>query len=245
MCSNKQSSKAEIIIYNIISRTYPDIRHRAKVNGIEYDIYIPSLRLAIEYDGSFWHKGKTNTHIKKLENAMANNIRLINIMEYNVGKEKPIDRYCNKHIIVEFPVTKAYNIIESLYACVYSIFKGLGITLNYVDIRDVKDTLDTTISKVATDNSLYAKYPWLITWYSTNNKLSIKEIGKGVQDKIELICPECGIAREIKVHYIQRIFVGCSKCGCKRDIPAEHLNKIRETNKRAYERSKKKKESGI
>jgi len=56
------SSEAEKDIYNFIIREFIDIHiisnDRTILKPYELDIYIPELKLAFEYDGSFWHKNK-------------------------------------------------------------------------------------------------------------------------------------------------------------------------------------------
>jgi len=57
--SGKQTSFAEQAIFYYIKQIYPDAINRCLDildNKFELDIYIPSIRVALEYDGSFWHK---------------------------------------------------------------------------------------------------------------------------------------------------------------------------------------------
>ena len=58
---------------------------RDVLNGKEIDIYIPSLKVGIEYNGVVWHsekfgKGK-DYHIDKLNTALKNGVKLIQIFE--------------------------------------------------------------------------------------------------------------------------------------------------------------------
>ncbi len=76
---------------NIISRDRSLLKNR------ELDIYIPSLKIAIEYDGLFWHSesggGKDKLyHLDKMERCQSNGVRLITIFE---------DEWCNKKDIVK------------------------------------------------------------------------------------------------------------------------------------------------
>jgi hypothetical protein len=53
-------SKAEILLENTITQTFPDLtvlyNDRKMLNGLELDVYIPSLNLAIEWNGIFHYK---------------------------------------------------------------------------------------------------------------------------------------------------------------------------------------------
>ena len=54
-------------------------------NGKELDVYIPSKRIAIEFNGNFWHRESAvgaDYHANKSKLAAKNRIRLIHIFEY-------------------------------------------------------------------------------------------------------------------------------------------------------------------
>lgn len=58
---------------------------RSILDGMELDIYIPSLAIAIEYDGCWWHseamgKGRSY-HLKKTELCASKGIRLVHVFE--------------------------------------------------------------------------------------------------------------------------------------------------------------------
>jgi hypothetical protein len=58
----RQTSFAEQATYFYIKKLYPDAVSRYKADFLErmeLDIYIPSIKLAIEYDGEAWHKKNT------------------------------------------------------------------------------------------------------------------------------------------------------------------------------------------
>lgn len=58
---------------------------RQLLHGKELDIYLPELRLGIEYNGNYWHsteKRDKNYHQRKTNLAQSKNINLIHIFEY-------------------------------------------------------------------------------------------------------------------------------------------------------------------
>lgn len=83
--SGRQTSFAEQAVFYYIKQIFPDAVGRYKDifdNGMELDIYIPSIRTAIEYDGVFWHKKeKRKREMKKYEICQRNRIKLIRIRE--------------------------------------------------------------------------------------------------------------------------------------------------------------------
>ena len=66
-------SYGEETILKLLSKLHPQQRNRTILNGKEIDIYIPSLKLGIEYNGLYWHSevnGKDkNYHFNKLNNC--------------------------------------------------------------------------------------------------------------------------------------------------------------------------------
>lgn len=54
----KNPSKPQIELYNMVKEIYPDAKSNYTCLSYSIDIVIPSLRIAIEYDGSYWHKDK-------------------------------------------------------------------------------------------------------------------------------------------------------------------------------------------
>ena len=78
-----QSSLPEKTFYFYLSQYFNDIEtnvHLKELNKKELDIWIPSLRLAVEYDGASWHKdGKRD--LQKDVLCSNNNITIIRIRE--------------------------------------------------------------------------------------------------------------------------------------------------------------------
>ena len=60
ICSSEMSSSfPEYAVLYYLEKYGIKVVHRYKGNGYELDIYIPHKKIAIEYDGYFYHKNKT------------------------------------------------------------------------------------------------------------------------------------------------------------------------------------------
>lgn len=72
----------EKIIYYYVKQYFPDARINVKdvIPNKELDIYVPSLKIAIEYDGESFHK-KLKKDIEKNEICKQNNIEILRIRE--------------------------------------------------------------------------------------------------------------------------------------------------------------------
>lgn len=83
--SGRQTSFAEQAVYYYVKKVFPDAINRYTdifEKGIELDIYIPSIKLGIEYDGMAWHKAdKQSRETKKYKICKENGIRLLRLME--------------------------------------------------------------------------------------------------------------------------------------------------------------------
>lgn len=75
---------------------------RKILNGMEIDIFIPSLNLGFEYNGLYWHSEMNlnyDYHIKKQDAAKDKGIRLINIWEDDWTHKKEIVKSKINHIL--------------------------------------------------------------------------------------------------------------------------------------------------
>jgi len=96
----KSTSLAEKEIFQYVQELLPTIEiienDKIILSGKELDIYIPSKKLAIEYNGLYWHSelnGKDkNYHLNKTKRCNKNGVRLIQIFE---------DEWMNKRCVVK------------------------------------------------------------------------------------------------------------------------------------------------
>lgn len=92
------------IKYNIIFQK----NNRTIISPFELDFYIPSLNLAIEVDGNWWHSEKNGRgkeyHIAKTKGCFNKGIKLIHIFE---------DEIVNKPTIVESRIKNLLGIIDN------------------------------------------------------------------------------------------------------------------------------------
>ena len=108
ICGNGMSNN-EFILFNYIKGTLGFTDALSRVRGMlsnpaqELDIYIPSKKIAIEYDGLIWHSDKFNKvpnyHLKKTEECKSKGIRLIHIFEDEMYEHKDIVLSKIKHIL--------------------------------------------------------------------------------------------------------------------------------------------------
>lgn len=79
--SERNTSFPEYAILYYLSKYDIDTVHSYKENGYELDIYIPSKKVAIEYDGYYWHKDKVTKDLEKNAKCKKDGIKLYRIRE--------------------------------------------------------------------------------------------------------------------------------------------------------------------
>lgn len=101
------ASKLEIKIVNFIKTFYlGEIVTNSKdiIPPMELDIYIPTLNLAIEFNGGYWHSERfkpKNYHLLKYNLCKEKDIRLVSIWEWEIVKDKEKIKNFIKNIIIE------------------------------------------------------------------------------------------------------------------------------------------------
>ena len=79
--SERKTSFPEYELMYYLKRSGLDVIHSYRAKGYELDIYIPSLRIAIEYDGYYWHKNRIRKDIEKNYKCKKDGIKLYRLRE--------------------------------------------------------------------------------------------------------------------------------------------------------------------
>jgi very-short-patch-repair endonuclease len=85
-------SKIESDILQVVNSF--TLAHKTQIDGVEFDIFAPSMNIAIEINGLYWHsesQGKNRQyHLNKYNIANENGIRLIHIFEDEITNQRDI-----------------------------------------------------------------------------------------------------------------------------------------------------------
>ena len=79
--SERHTSFPEYALFYYLKKYDIEVLHSYKEKGYELDIYLPSLKIAIEYDGYFWHKNKESQDLEKNKKCVKDEIILYRIRE--------------------------------------------------------------------------------------------------------------------------------------------------------------------
>jgi DNA-directed RNA polymerase subunit RPC12/RpoP len=191
------TSFPEQAIFFYCKKLFPDAQSGHKINGYEVDVFIPSLFLAIEYDGVRYHKSETSEErdLKKNHELLTNGIRLIRVREIGLP-------------VMGLTVVRKDKVsLSSLKGCILELF-GL-IQDNYVlseeqlsllsemKRKDIKEDVTNIYSYITSSkgkNSLLLKNPELAKqWnYERNGNLRPEHVSFSSHKTVWWKCEKCG-----------------------------------------------------
>lgn len=79
--SERKTSFSEYVLVYYLKKYGLQVMHSYKEKGYELDVYIPSKKIAIEYDGYLWHKNKAKKDLEKNQKCEEDGIKLYRIRE--------------------------------------------------------------------------------------------------------------------------------------------------------------------
>ena len=218
--SRRSTSFPEQAIKYYVKKLYPDTKNRYKdifENGMELDVYIPSIRLGIEFDGATWHNSEEihRREREKYEICKRNNIKLIRIKEQTGKKWHDVAD-------VTYTIQRRKNRKE-LEAIIQLILDSVDPRSNMwtrkkpifhsgVDVNLDRDENEIREYLTAIPNSLVELRPDLVEeWHPTKNgNLRPDMFGINSNDHAWWKCSTCG--HEWRTTILQR--GGKRKSGC-------------------------------
>ncbi len=178
-----RTSFPEQAIYFYIKENFDDAinEERKTINGMELDIYIPSINTAIEYDGVAWHDTEEakNREIKKNKACLRKGIKLIRIRE--CGLDEYPDCIC---------IMRKRSNEKDLVITIKKLLTLLGIVSASIDLDRDRGKIQESLVSNEKDNSLEEVYPNVAkTWnYAKNGNLKPTMIMPRSQKKVWWIC---------------------------------------------------------
>lgn len=164
ICDKSGTSFAEQAIYYYIHKIFPDAINGYNEKGFELDIYIPSIKTAIEYDGFFTHgvRKKEERDDKKDIQCDDNGIKLIRIRDE--GLPNTITAVCITRKSPQSFKTLEESISELL--CVLNVPNEI----NQISIQDDELAIRSQYYNYVKNNSLASNRPDIAAeWHKTMN----------------------------------------------------------------------------
>ena len=246
----RQTSFAEQTIYYYIKKYFKDAQNKVQnVFGtrMEFDVYIPSIKTVVEYDGGYWHE-KANSkekEQKKFELCKKNGIILVRIRE-------PEDKNFNNKVYtrinasaVEFSNVKADYVLfadktgnnKGIDKVVKELFKILSkIFGKYHPFHPFNTILfdieiDIERDKEEICKNLYTNYNRSLLvvnkelakeWHPTKNgELTPSQLSFNTRRKVWWLCPKCGYEWQSSIN-LRNKGIGCPKCAILKNKNGTH-----------------------
>ena len=172
LCGQSVSIPEKAIFY-YMSQIFDDIEENYKpdyLDGKEIDVYIPSLKVGIEYDGQQWHKD-VDADIQKNNICRGNGVYLIRVREPKCPESDQLD----KVIITPKTTTNGTHMTEPIKELICFLKEKYHVKAD-IDVDCLRDNADIckTIMSSMELNSLSAKCPDVATeWdYEKNAPLT-------------------------------------------------------------------------
>lgn len=109
------SSLPEIRIYSELDKIFSNVRHRFYYNkNFEIDIFLADQKVAIEYDGWYFHKNRYEKDIDKNKKIKDFGLKLIRIREEGLQAIDEHDLYVSKNKLAKEDLNKIIERIEDL-----------------------------------------------------------------------------------------------------------------------------------
>lgn len=221
ICSARNfTSFPEQAIFYYVKQGFPDTCNRYKKifgTSMEFDIYIPTAKIAIEYDGANWHRTE-NEHkreLKKYALCQKHNVLLIRVKEIS---KQTWDKVADKVYYLKKVRRTDFSQLESTIS---SILNDINTHLeknflaNKTDINVLRDKNKIQEYLCTIENSLEKERPDVaVKWnYDKNGNLKPNMFSVSSNEIAWWKCPDCGHEWKSSINSMTREGrYGCAIC---------------------------------
>ncbi len=147
--SERSTSFPEYAIAYYLKKYNIKALHTYKEKGYELDIYIPTKKIAIEYDGYFYHKNKTKKDLEKNLNCKKDGIKLYRIREgLQVLNDYSIDFTIDKN------QKDLAEVIQKILGEIIGINVNVDLKRDTIEIENLREYIEKTNSLLNTNPTL-------------------------------------------------------------------------------------------
>ena len=176
--SERNTSLPEYALEYYLIKSGFDVIHPYKELGYELDIYIPSKKIAIEYDGSFWHKNKTKKDLEKNAKSKKHGIKLYRIREGLASlNDSSID------YVIQENQKDLQEVLKKIFSEITRIDVDVNLKRDNIEIENLREHTEK-------ENSLLFSNPALAReWnHEKNGKLKPESFSVNSGKKVWWIC---------------------------------------------------------
>ncbi len=214
--SSQLTSFGEQAVFYYIKKVFPDAQSRYKDfwgNSMELDIYIPSIKVAIEYDGSHWHQtdAEYKREVRKFHACKQNGILLYRIKESPKQKWKDV---ADKVYSIKSVKRRNFKELEDT---ITSLLSEIKILITF-EINIAHDINEIQGYRCEIKESLIKKRPDVVEkWnYGRNGELTPYMFSVSSNEIVWWKCPDCHHEWRSSINSMTRDGrIGCAICAKK------------------------------
>lgn len=216
ICAKRwQTSFPEQAIYYYLKSVFPDCINKAYgilPGKMELDIYIPSKKTAIEYDGQRWHSEEEtkDNERKKYSECKKQGIFLIRVRESGL---KTTEENADYYLATDYDQGKK---IHKLIPMIIEIGKIMDVRLEPTIDRDEIKIRNQYIQGIKQSSAGY-RYPELLEEWDQdkNGSITLYMLSPGDSTRYSWKCKQCGHTWKASINH--RVSgEGCPKCARKK-----------------------------
>ena len=199
LCKLLKTSRPEQYIYTYIKEIFPSVIRGKQFDWMynsEFDLFIPELNLAIEYDGFHWHNGNGYRDLDKNKLAKRHNITIFRIREVGL-KEPNCDYYFYNY-------NKTYtNPDEPINAIIDFINEKYDKNIEKIkefNFREIKLKTLENLKEQKKEQSIIGVWKELERYwdYEQNKGIKPEDVRPTSKNIYDVICPYCNKISKFK-----------------------------------------------
>jgi translation initiation factor IF-1 len=154
ICNSEQrTSFPEYVLIFYLKNHGIEAIHSYRENGYELDIYIPSKKIAIEYDGYYWHKSKAKKDIEKNQKCKKDEIKLFRIREGLAPLNDSSIDYIVQRSLKDFP-----HIIQSVLSEIIGYPISIDLEKDAIAIENMREFTEKERSLLCSNPELASEW---------------------------------------------------------------------------------------
>ena len=173
---------------------------------MNFDIFIPSLFIAIEFDGVYYHRSETSKQRDRRKNRWCkqNGVRLIRIKEHT----------CNE---VDGDLIYFKNRGRNYKWLMSVLCKKIGIELMEIDVKEAQSSVLPMMATRPSPNAISIRRPELLNYWDYDANISLNPNNLSVWSRVNVAwkCPICGHTWELAPNFMYERKFLCHKCALK------------------------------
>ena len=176
--SERRTSFPEYAIVYYLTKYGLEVMHSYKEQGYELDIYIPSKKVAIEYDGYYWHENKTKKDLEKNQKCKKDGIKL-----YRIREELPPLNDSSVDYVVQKNQKNLSKILAQILGEIIGRSVDIDIEKDVIDIESLREYTEKQHSLVFSNLEIAKEWN-----YERNGELKPQNISANSNKKVWWKC---------------------------------------------------------